>query len=144
MAKGKPETETETETLTVEEVLRRAKKQTEELFRAAKLPPGAWDATISFGIDNVFQYVVENIAAAREAEATADGPISTEAAAKLLFVSRPHVVKLIEEGTLPLDHVTGQNRFVLRSAVLAYKAQRDAAAKAYFTTQNEDSEPLGL
>ena len=61
--------------------------------------------------------------------------ISTSEAAKLLFVSRPHVLKLIEEGKIPIHHVTDQNQFLRKSDVLAYKAKKIAEAKAFFESQ---------
>jgi excisionase family DNA binding protein len=69
---------------------------------------------------------------------TTDEIISTAEAAKLLFVSRPHVVKLIEENKLPLRHITGQSRFLLKADVLAYKAKKQAEARAWLDTQTED------
>ncbi len=70
-----------------------------------------------------------------------DKVTSTYEAARLLFVSRPHVVKLIEEGKLPLHHITGQNWFLRKADVLAYKAGKKAEAKAFFKTQTEDMPP---
>ncbi|WP_167760227.1 excisionase family DNA-binding protein [Paraburkholderia pallida] len=70
--------------------------------------------------------------------------ISIAAAAELLFVSRQHVAKLIEEGTLPLHHVTGQNRLLRKADVLEYKAKIETEAKAFFETQTEDKNPPGL
>lgn len=52
-------------------------------------------------------------------------------AAKLLFVSRPHVLKLLEQGKLKLHHITGNHRFVEKVSVLAHQAGQRAAAKAY-------------
>ena len=57
--------------------------------------------------------------------------MSTADAAKLLFVSRPHVLKLLEQGKLKLHHKTGNNRFVGKASVLAYLAEQRAALKAY-------------
>ncbi|WP_207000781.1 excisionase family DNA-binding protein [Trinickia mobilis] len=73
-----------------------------------------------------------------------DEIISTSEAAKLLFVSHPHVLKLIEEGKLPLHHVTGQNRFLRRVDVLDYKAKKKVEAGAFFRTQTEDLNPPDL
>ena len=70
--------------------------------------------------------------------------ISTSEAAKLLFVSPSHIVKLIEEGSLPLHHVTAGFRFLRKSDVLDYKARKQAEAKMFFATQTEDRDPPGL
>ncbi|CAB3739434.1 hypothetical protein LMG22037_06285 [Paraburkholderia phenoliruptrix] len=61
----------------------------------------------------------------------ADGFMSTADAAKLLFVSRPHVMKLLEQGKLKLHHKAGNTRFLTTTSVLAYQAHLRAAAKAY-------------
>ncbi|RQU47892.1 helix-turn-helix domain-containing protein [Burkholderia cenocepacia] len=57
--------------------------------------------------------------------------MSTADAAKLLFVSRPHVVKLLKQGKLKLHHKTGNNRFVTKASVLNYQADLRAAEKTY-------------
>jgi excisionase family DNA binding protein len=61
----------------------------------------------------------------------ADDFMSTADAAKLLFVSRPHVVKLLEEGKLTLHHAAAKNVFLTRASVLAYRAHQRAAAETY-------------
>jgi len=115
------------------------------VYTQRKIDTEGWgfDETLhraEMGVENKVRQIMSEV----DSRPADDVPISTAEAAKLLFVSRPHVVKLIEEGTLPLHHVTGRNRFVLTSAVLAYKAKKEAEGKAYFATQTEDSEPLGL
>ncbi|MGP8476429.1 excisionase family DNA-binding protein [Burkholderia sp. PR2] len=70
--------------------------------------------------------------------------ISTFEAAQLLFVSHQHVVKLVESGTLPLHHITGEHRFLRKADVLAYKAKKQREARAFFDAQAEDQEPPGL
>ncbi|MFM0039332.1 helix-turn-helix domain-containing protein [Paraburkholderia strydomiana] len=60
-------------------------------------------------------------------------------AAKLLFVSRPYLVKLLGEGKLKLHSGAGNNRFVTKSSVLAYQEHQRAAVIAYqaSATDNE-------
>ncbi|MEC5407139.1 helix-turn-helix domain-containing protein [Paraburkholderia sp. MPAMCS5] len=61
----------------------------------------------------------------------ADDFMSTAEAAKLLFVSRPHVVKLLKQDKLKLHHKAGNIRFLTKASVLAYQAHQRAAEEAY-------------
>jgi len=57
--------------------------------------------------------------------------LTTEEAAQLLGVSRPHVVKLIDSGVLELHQRVGNQRRVLRSVVMRYRAgERQRQARA--------------
>lgn len=66
--------------------------------------------------------------------------MSTAEAAKFLFVSRPHVVKLIDQGKLRIHHKTGNNCFVTKASVLAYQtAQQEAITSYQASTSDEES-----
>lgn len=67
-----------------------------------------------------------------------DDFMSTGDVAQLLFVSRPHVVKMLEQGKLKLHHKTGKNRFVEKASVLAYQADQRAAEKAYQASAGDE------
>jgi excisionase family DNA binding protein len=54
--------------------------------------------------------------------------LTTQAAANLLGVSRPHVVKLIEEGQLP-SHKVGAHRRIQMKDLLAFQRVRDKARR---------------
>lgn len=77
----------------------------------------------------------------------AEGAVVTIAkAANYLFVSRPHVRKLLAAGklteVLPRDPTGRINIDVF--SVESYRTARDAAMRAYVDSQTEDSDPLGL
>lgn len=66
-----------------------------------------------------------------EVETPPDAVLSTEQAAKLLGVSRPFVVRLIDGGSIALHQRVGSQRRVLKSEVLAWRAaERVRQAKA--------------
>ncbi len=55
-----------------------------------------------------------------------DEAMTTQEAANLINVSRPHLVKLLETGEIPQLPRVGSHRRIARTAVLKYKRARDA------------------
>jgi excisionase family DNA binding protein len=60
---------------------------------------------------------------ATQTEPAADHVLTTQDAADLVGVSRPYIVARIEAGDIPLHQQVGNQRRVLRSAVLAWHRQ---------------------
>ena len=55
--------------------------------------------------------------------------VTTQEAANLLNVSRPHLVKLLEEGAIPFSRV-GTHRRIRFQDVMEYRAARTAESEA--------------
>lgn len=72
-----------------------------------------------------------------------DREITTQAAADLLNVSRPYLIKQLEAGQLPFRKV-GTHRRVRLADVLRYRARLEAEAERAYSELVELSQELGL
>ena len=86
-----------------------------------------------------------------EALADGDAPVvvrrastlTTQQAADMLNVSRPHLVKLIDRGDIP-SHKVGAHRRVALDDLLAYRDRQRAEQDAFLDAMTADAEALGL
>ena len=69
--------------------------------------------------------------------------LTTQRAAGMLNVSRPHVINLINRGELP-HHRVGTHRRLKLSDVLAYRTRRDVVRRAALDALTRDAEEDGL
>ncbi|MCZ3384957.1 helix-turn-helix domain-containing protein [Kosakonia sp. SOY2] len=69
--------------------------------------------------------------------------LTTQEAANILNVSRPHMVKLLEEGQLPF-HKTGCHRRVLFADLMHYKEQRENESLQAMQELTDRSQELGF
>jgi excisionase family DNA binding protein len=69
--------------------------------------------------------------------------LTTQEAADLLGVSRPFLVRLLEEGELPF-HRTGKHRRVRFADLMTYKSARDNASEAAMTELAREAQALGM
>lgn len=70
--------------------------------------------------------------------------LTTQEAADLLNVSRPHVVKLLEE-TMELPfHKTGKHRRIKFADLMNYKQKRDTRSEDILKTLSEEAQELNL
>jgi excisionase family DNA binding protein len=74
---------------------------------------------------------------------TEEEELTTSEAAELLNVSRPHLVKLLEEGEIPF-HKVGTHRRVYREDVLEYKARQREEAEEAMQNLTDQAQELGL
>ncbi|WP_322046626.1 helix-turn-helix domain-containing protein [Paraburkholderia sp. J67] len=116
-------------TPSVADALALAHERMEELFKGlgASLPAEV-QREVTNGVEAI---LVEVLSRYTDWQRVAGEFMSIAEAATLLFVSRPHVMKLVERGQLKLHHKTGNNCFLTKTSVLEYHAARQDAAKAY-------------
>ena len=69
--------------------------------------------------------------------------LTTQEAAELLNVSRPHMVNLVESGEIPYRKV-GSHRRILAKDVLAYKAKIDEARLKNLAELSEQAQKLKM
>jgi excisionase family DNA binding protein len=69
--------------------------------------------------------------------------LTTQEAANILNVSRPHMVKLLEEGQLPF-HKTGRHRRVLFADLMNYKNKREHESLDAMQALADQAQDLGM
>jgi excisionase family DNA binding protein len=69
--------------------------------------------------------------------------VTTQQAAEVLNVSRPHVIKLLEAGAMPFRKV-GTHRRIRLADVMDYKARMDAQANQAFQALVDQAQELGM
>lgn len=69
--------------------------------------------------------------------------LTTQQAAERLNVSRPYLIKLLEQGEIPF-HMTGTHRRIYLRDLLEFKAGRDAAARDALNQLSNEAQHLGI
>lgn len=69
--------------------------------------------------------------------------LTTQEAADLLNVSRPYLIRLLDQGAMPFTK-TGAHRRIALDDVLRYKAQRDAERKRTLDELSQLNQEIGL
>ncbi len=137
-----------------EETVAAAEEALRELGAASAQPPrhvelrveADGDRTVSVPLE-AFELIVELLTHLANGHGVTVLPVeaelTTRQAAELLNVSRPHVVKLVDEGTIPHRRV-GTHRRIRLDDLVAYKRGRDADRREALRQLTEEAEDLGL
>lgn len=98
--------------------------------------------------ESVYRLLVQTVREMAEGHAVAVIPvhaeITTQEAADLLGVSRPYLIKLLDETALPCTLTAGGHRRVRLADVLAYRRVRDDERRAALDEMSAEAERLGL
>jgi excisionase family DNA binding protein len=82
------------------------------------------DITIPRKALELLQFILSSMAQGKAVSLIpSDSEVTTQQAADMLNVSRPHLVKLLEQGVLPFKKV-GSHRRILLEDLLAYEARQ--------------------
>lgn len=97
---------------------------------ASLVGPNGEKLDLPQSIYDILKDVVRNMKAGRAITLIPEKQkLTTQAAANLLGFSRPHLIKLLEEGTIPFERVGMHRRVQLRD-LLEFQKRRDAERKA--------------
>jgi excisionase family DNA binding protein len=72
-----------------------------------------------------------------------EAELTTQAAAEMIGCSRPHLVKLLEEGQIPFTKI-GKHRRIRLEDVINYKEEMKERQKQYLTDMMNADEETGL
>lgn len=96
---------------------------------------------------SALRLLVDVLAALADGNAVKVVPIhaelTTQEAADLLNVSRPHLVKLLEDGLLPF-HRTGKHRRVRFADLMQFKAERERASELAMAELAKQAQDLAM
>lgn len=96
---------------------------------------------------SIYKVLVAAVAAMAQGNAVSIVPIhhelTTQQAAELLNVSRPHLVKLLETGVIP-HHKTGSHRRIYFQDLMRYRDLRDAQRRKALDELTRKSAEFGL
>ena len=97
--------------------------------------------------DAIYTMLMEILGLMQQGKAVSIVPVTqeltTQQAAELVGVSRPFLVKLLEEGRIPF-HTAGTHRRVYLKDVLAYKQRRDTDRHNALDQMAREAEEAGL
>jgi len=127
-------------------------RELEELFSRAALGgsprPTIGAETLTLALpEPLFQVISQAVRILAQGDAVSIVPVhkelTTQQAADILNVSRPHLITLLESGVIPFSR-TGKHRRVKFGDIMLYKRERDARRRSALAELTRMSEDLGL
>lgn len=106
-----------------------------DVLASVSLPPSAYRLLVDILTEMAAGHAVSLVPVQNE--------LTTQAAADLLNVSRPYLVKLLEEGHIPF-HKVGKHRRIYANDVLSYKESIDAAREESLKKLTEQAQDLDM
>ena len=89
-----------------------------------RIQESGMDITVPRKALELLQFILSSMAQGKAVSLiTSDSEVTTQQAADILNVSRPHLVKLLEQGALPFKKV-GSHRRILLEDLLAYESKQ--------------------
>jgi excisionase family DNA binding protein len=108
------------------------------------LGPGGEQISLPTEVYQVLRHVVEDMRGGKAITIAPKGLLlTTQEAADFLGISRPTLVKLLENGTIPFDKPNRHRRVLLRD-LLAFQERRRAERRATLNQLTEEAAELGL
>lgn len=120
-----------------------------EVLRAERVVPRLVSASgeeieIPASVFDVLRVVVDAMALGRAVTVVPhEHELTSQQAADLLAVSRPHLIKLLERGEIPFHRVGRSHRRIRMEDVLAYRERRAAERERLLTQIARDAQDAG-
>ena len=128
------------------EAMRNVMKLTQERLVRLRASEGDGDVEVAIPAE-AFHLLVRVLTHMANGDAVSVVPVhaelTTQQAAELLNVSRPHVIKLLDQGDIPHRKV-GSHRRVALTDLLAYRDKDQARRKGLLDELTREAQELGL
>ena len=130
----------------IQSLTRTAEKASKEKINVVKLRIQESDEVVLIPIKalKLLKLIISNMAEGKSiALMPTDAEITTQQAAEILNVSRPHLIKLLEKGEIPYKKV-GSHRRILLLDILEYESKFKTARRKRLNLLAKEAQKLNL
>lgn len=139
------------EPVTAREDERLALHEIRKMLNSAEQPdvprlvgPNGEELLLPESLVNLLRQLVSDLAQGQVVTLVLSGKeLTTQQAADLLNVSRPYLIKLLEQGEIPFVR-TGTHRRISFADIMQYKGRRDASRRKDLASLTQMSQEVGL